>query len=63
MSQGAETDLSLVYLAVNSNYERLCALDLLGLEDCPTGDQEVVYTEFKEQLTRSGDGRYETALP
>ena len=42
MSPGAETDLSPVYLAVNSaaDYERLCALDVLGLADSPTGDQE-----------------------
>jgi len=65
MSLGAETDLSPVYLAVNSaaDYERLCALDVLGLADSPTGDLEDVYSEFKEQLTRSSDGRYETALP
>ena len=65
LSPGAETDLSPVYLAVNSaaDYERLCALDVLGLADSPTRDQEDVYSEFKEQLTRSSDGRYETALP
>ncbi|XP_068747453.1 uncharacterized protein [Montipora capricornis] len=65
MSPGAETDLSPVYLAVNSaaDYKRLCALDLLGLADSPTGDQEDAYSEFKEQLTRSWDGRYETTFP
>lgn len=65
MSPGAETDLSPVYHAVNSaaDYERLCTLDVLSLADSPTGDQEDVYSEFKEQLTRSSDGRYETALP
>lgn len=54
-----------MYLAVNSaaDYERLCALDVLNLSDSPEGDQENVYSEFKEQLTRSSDGRYETALP
>ena len=41
MSLGAETDLSSVYLAVNStaDYERLCSQDVLGLADTPTGDQ------------------------
>jgi len=65
MSPGAETDLSPLYLAVNfaADYGRLCALDVLGLADGPTGDQEDVYSEFKEQLTRSSDGRHETALP
>ena len=65
MSPGVKTDLSPVYLAVNStaDYERLCALDVLGLADTPTGDQSNVYDEFKEQLTRSPEGWYETALP
>lgn len=65
MSPGADKDLSLAYLAVNSNadYERLCALDVLGLADTPTGDQGDVYDEFKEQLTRSPEGWYETGLP
>ena len=28
----------------------MCALDVLGLADTPTGDQGDVYVEFKEQL-------------
>ena len=62
MSPGADQDLSPVYLAVNSNcdFERLCALDVLGLADTPAGDQFDVYDEFKEQLTRSPEGWYET---
>ena len=58
MSPGAETDLSPVYFALNStaDYDRLCALDVLGLADNPTGDQGDVYDEFKEQLTRSPEG-------
>ena len=65
MSPGTETDFSKALLAVNftADYERLCALDVLGLADNPTGDQCDVYEEFKEQLTRSSDGRYETVLP
>ena len=65
MSPGADTDLLPVYLAVNStvDYERLCALDVLGLADTLTGDQGDVYDEFKEQLSRSPEGWYETALP
>ena len=65
MSPGADQDLSPVYLAVNSNcdFERLCALDVLGLADTPAGDQFDVYDEFKEQLTRSPEGWYETSLP
>ena len=53
-SPGTETDFSKALLAVNStaDYERLCALDVLGLADSPTGDQCDVYDEFKKQLTR-----------
>jgi hypothetical protein len=56
---------SQAYLAINSStdYEHLCALDVLGLADTPTGDQGDVYVEFKEQLTRSSDSWYESALP
>lgn len=65
ISPGADQDLSHVYLAVNSNsdFERLCSLDVLGLADTPGGDQFDVYDEFKEQLTRSPEGWYETSLP
>ena len=65
MSPGAERDLSSVYLAVNStaDCESLCALDVLGLVDTPKGDQGDVYDEFKEQLSRSPEGWYETACP
>ena len=49
MSPGAETDLSSVYLAVNStaDYEGLYALDVLGLVDTPMGDQGDVYDELR----------------
>ena len=45
------------------DYEDLCKLDVLGLADSPSGDQSVVYDEFKEQLRRSEEGWYETGLP
>ena len=38
-------------------------MDVLGLEDTPTGDQNVVHAEFREQLQRSPEGWYEAALP
>ena len=62
MSPGAETNLSSVYLTSSSDYEQLCSLDVLGLEDRPTGDQQVVYSEFQEQLVRHPEGWYETGL-
>ena len=65
MSPGPNSGMSQAYLAVNTStdFERLCALDVLGLPDTPAGDQGDVYSEFKEQLTRSPQGWYETALP
>ena len=62
---GADSCLSPALLAVNSNadYEKLCALDVLGLADSATGDQNAVYDEFKEQLVRAPEGWYETGLP
>ena len=63
MSTG--TDPGNVYFAVNSTVDhyRLCALDVLGIDDKPSTHQSDVHEEFKEQLTRSPDGRYETELP
>ena len=45
------------------HYEDLCRLDVLGLSDTAEHDQSMVYSEFKEQLTRSPSGWYETGLP
>lgn len=42
-------------------YEELCRLDILGLEDKSINDQSSVYDEFKEQFVRSEKGWYETA--
>ena len=46
-----------------SDYEALCRLDVLGLKDRNEHDQSAVYDEFKEQLTRSPEGWYETGQP
>ena len=64
MSSGKETGLSNVYLTKSStaDYEQLCSLDVLGLEDRPETDQESVYGEFIEQLHRSEEGWYESGL-
>ena len=65
MSPGTETDLDSMFLAqtVSNDYEELYRMDVLGLEDAPSGDQSVVYAEFREQLRRSPDGWYEARLP
>ncbi len=65
MSPGKEFDRKKMLLTQTnqSDYEQLCRLDVLGLEDAPEHDQRVVYNEFKEQLTRNPEGWYETELP
>ena len=64
-SPGKEIDTTTMLLTQTSrvDYEELCKLDILGLADSPSGDQGVVYEEFKEQLRRSEEGWYETGLP
>ena len=64
-SPGKEIDTTSMFLTQTSrvDYEDLCKLDVLGLEDSPSGDQSVVYDEFKEQLRRSEEGWYDTGLP
>ena len=64
-SPGQELNTTNMLLTQTSrlDYEELCKLDVLGLADSPTGDQGVVYEEFKEQLTRSDKGWYKTGLP
>lgn len=65
MSPGQEFDRNTMLLTQTSqsDYEQLCRLDVLGLEDTPEHDQGVVHNEFKEQLTRDQEGWYETGLP
>ena len=66
MAPGVETDVSAGFLAVDAiqDYEKLCSLDVLGLADTPAGDQQEVYKEFREQLSRNPEeGWYETWLP
>ena len=64
-SPGKEIDTTSMFLTQTSrvDYEDLCKLDVLGLADSPSGDQSVVYDEFKEQLRRSEEGWYDTGLP
>ena len=65
MSPGKEFDKNIMLFArtSQSDYEELCKLDVLGLRDMADHDQTKVYEEFKEQLTRSQKGWYETTLP
>ena len=65
MSPGEEVNLTTMLSTQihREDYEQLCRLDVLGLQDSATGDQQNVYREFKEQLTRNEEGWYETNLP
>jgi hypothetical protein len=65
MAPGDGADLKTGFLAVNktTDYDRLCTLDVLGLEDSLPGAQGEVYKDFREQLTRHAvEGWYETNL-
>ena len=64
MSPGRCDEVTSTFLtrSVSDNYEQLCRLDVLGVQDTPDGDQSAVYDEFCEQLTQQEDGRYESGL-
>ena len=66
MSPGVQPNLDKMFLAqtAQSDYEELCRMDVLGIQDTPSGDQKVVHEEFLEQLRRDPvHGWYETGLP
>lgn len=64
MSPGKEVDATNLLLTQvsHSDYDELCRLDVLGLADAPEGDQREVHREFKEELSRSEEGWYETGF-
>ena len=64
ISSGKEVDLTRMFMTQTSSleYETLCRLDVLGIEDIANGDQDEVYSQFKEQLKRDEEGWYETGL-
>ena len=64
ISAGKEVDLTLMFMTQTSSlqYETLCRLDVLGIADSASGDQDEVYSEFKGQLKRDEEGWYETGL-
>ena len=61
---GKDRDVTSMMLTRNSmcDHDQLCRLDVLGIEDSPTGDQMYVYQEFQDQLKCKADGSYETLL-
>ena len=64
MSSGRGDDVTSTFLtrSLSEEYEQLCSLDVLGVQDTPDGDQSAVYDNFCEQLVQKEDGRYETGL-
>ncbi len=64
ISPGTELDFSNLYLTRSTveDYDRLCSLDVLGIEDSPSSRPNAVYEDFKQQLVRSDKGWYETGL-
>ena len=65
MSPRKEVNLNKMLLTQvhRDDYEQLCRLDVLGLQDNVTGDQQNAYSKFKEQLSPREEGWYETGLP
>ena len=55
MSPRSKSDLTNMFLIQTSaaDYEALFRLDVLVLQDHPVSDQDLVFQEFKEQLTRN----------
>ena len=64
MSPGRESDLvSSLYARTSvSDFDRLCGIDVLGVEENHLSHDENVYKKFKQQLERSEGGWYETGL-
>ena len=64
MSGGKEQRLKPMLLtrSKEKDYEELCKLDVLGLEDNGDGEEDTVYQRFKNQLGRSEEGWYETNI-
>ena len=63
MSPGHELEYRKFLFARSSSsgdYERLCSLDVLGLES--RSEQNLAHQEFKDQLERSPQGWYQTGL-
>ena len=64
MSPGGESDLvsSLYTRTSASDFNRLCDIDVLGVEENHLSHDENVYKNFKQQLERNERGWYETGL-
>lgn len=63
LSPGVENDLTKALRAKSSieDYKGLCDLDIFGLAD-KTDAEDTIYQDFKEHLTQTPKGWYETCL-
>ena len=52
-----------MYLREVNDYEKLYSLDVLGVEDRGENDQFDVLRDFKENIARRDNGRYEVSFP
>ena len=52
-----------VYKVSESEYRELYSWDVLGLKDEAEHSQATVYDEFKENIVRNQNGRFEVKLP
>ena len=61
ISAGAEIDTTVMFHAKSSllDYEKICSLDVLGLEASEGISDGSVYSEFREQLKQTEYGYYE----
>ena len=57
------SDGTCMFLREVNDYEQLYSLDVLGVEDRGENDQMDILTEFRENITRQEDGRYQVAIP
>ena len=62
MFPGEEIDKQSFLTQSATDYDNLCRIDVLGLQDTADGDQQSVFSEFKEQLQRDPESWYETGL-
>ena len=52
-----------MYVRKSSGYEKLYSLDVLGVEDREENNQLDGYSEFKENISRTSESRYEVNVP
>ena len=64
MSPGIESDITSALFTKTStcDYDRLCDLDVLGIEENHLSHDENVFQRFKQQLKQNEEGWYETGL-